>query len=525
MSLVTVEQIYEAYNEINEAGDKASEKKNAYQVLIDGAHGPNTCKRLSARFIPTFFKHFPESYETAIDALFDLCEDTDLIVRLEVIKAIPNVVRQQSSYSVKIADALMQLLQNESTQEIAAVKKALETVIRIDPRGSIVAIFQQSLKGSTDVRNRTISFLAHDMNRFKEEIFKQDAQFQQLFANEVKKALHDAEGPEFEIFVKMLFSLPMYEKDKKNIERLLDELLKAVTSEGGKFNLSDEKRVQKMLLCGKAAVEIFRKGVSSTPFLIFLTTNVLPTHIYSKLQEKQQKNVLRLLAECAIAKPDPTKLKDVVPLVQKLFCTELPAPPDGNAEDPKLDLPRVEYIVCTLYTLSPKEPDLIQDDQVITRLRHLYKVAQTCISRIKQGLNDLQNRPQKDPETSEKIKKAQTGQIVTTNIFSMVKELLKPQTHRKYPKIAFSWQKPSPAPPKVIASSPQLKRLAPGAQPAPGNIKKIKPNTQESVTSHQNSNATSFKPPPREHRATKIYSSFEENLRRELSISVSLNTL
>ncbi|CAG8442736.1 6540_t:CDS:10 [Ambispora leptoticha] len=444
MPQVTVEQIYKAYSEIQEAGEKASEKKESYQILIDGAHGPTSSKRLSARLIPTFFKHFPEYYETAIDALFDLCEDTDLNVRLEVIKAMPNVVKQLKNYSERIADALLQLLQNESAQEIAAVKKALETVIRSDPQRAIRVIFAQTMNGSIEARNRTIKFLAHELNQFKGELFEQDKELEQIFADELKKALRPAEGPEFEIFFKMLITLPMFENNQKNNENLLQELFIYVT-EDGKFDLSDEKKVQKLFSCGKAASQILlQKGVSSTSFLIFLSENVLPVDIFSKFNEKQQRTILRFLAECAAAKPDEAKLKDVVPLVKQLLCNEVPqATTDASAKPPALDLSRVEYIIYALYNFDAKVSGLTDNDEVSSRLRHVYMETQKTLSSIKLGLIDLEKRSPKDPETLERIKKCKNGQAMTENIFSMVKELLKPSKFRTYPKITLSWQKMS----------------------------------------------------------------------------------
>lgn len=40
-------------------------------------------KRLACQFIPVFFKYFPELTDMALDALFDLCEDTDVAVCIQ----------------------------------------------------------------------------------------------------------------------------------------------------------------------------------------------------------------------------------------------------------------------------------------------------------------------------------------------------------------------------------------------------------------------------------------------------------
>lgn len=74
----------------------------------------------------------------------------------------------------------------ETVQEIAAVKKALEQVLRLDPE-TIPAIFNQSLKGSPEVRQRTINFLSNDLNRIKMELSQRNSDWESKFSDEVKK--------------------------------------------------------------------------------------------------------------------------------------------------------------------------------------------------------------------------------------------------------------------------------------------------------------------------------------------------
>ncbi|CAG8731294.1 10062_t:CDS:2, partial [Acaulospora morrowiae] len=258
MAKTTVEEIYKAYEEIDKAGSNFEQVKKSYEIVISGAHGESNCKRLAAQFIPRFFGKFPDLNEAAIDALFDLCEDTDLNVRLTVIKYLPNVVKESDKVAVRIADALVQLLQNETSQEIAAVKKALEQVIRLSPRDSIVAIFQQSLKGSSEVRNRTINFLSNDLNRFKNDLFEKGDDVEACFANEVKKALRDSTLSEFETFLKMLLSLKMYQLEKKeNLKELINALIESIATESEDLDPTNYVKVQKFILCGKTLMPYF----------------------------------------------------------------------------------------------------------------------------------------------------------------------------------------------------------------------------------------------------------------------------
>ncbi|CAG8493258.1 340_t:CDS:10 [Gigaspora rosea] len=486
MDSVNVEDIYRAYEVIDRAGDYDEEVKKSYRTIINGAHGESNCKRLAAQFIPRFFGKFPEFHETAIDALFDLCEDTDLNVRLTVIKYLPNVVRESDKVAVRIADALVQLLQNETAQEVAAVKKALEQVIRLSPRDSIVAIFQQSLKGSPEVRNRTINFLSNDLNRFKEELFEKGEDVEACFANE---ALHDASISEFEIFMKMLLPLKMYRlENKDNLKELVNVLINSIVTGDEKFDPTDHTKVQKLLLCGKTLIQYFEKGVKSTSFLAFLVNKILPKEIYSRLQERHQKMILRFLAECISGKHNEATIKNAAPLVKELFINEIPPPGDDTEIEPKLDLPRVEYIVFALYCIASKIPEIVEGQEMISRFRNLYAVAIKCISRIKQGLKDLQKRGSKDQETMEKIKKAESGQIVTNNILSMIKELMKPVKARHFTKIVHSWNTSTPN--VVVASTlTPVKRAvdADSSSEVPTNKKQMVENLRSQMVQKPNS--------------------------------------
>nr|CAG8473501.1 12045_t:CDS:10 [Entrophospora candida] len=448
MSSVNLEKIYKAYEDIDAAGneeDSLAKVKGSYEALIAAAHGESNCKRLAAQFIPRFFGKFPDFHETAIDALFDLCEDQDLNVRLTVIKHLPNVVKESKKYSLRITDALVQLLQNGSSQELLVVKKAIEQVIRIDPQASLRFIIQQAIVGSTEVKKHTINFLSVDLNKFKNELFDQYKDLEQFLADEIQKVLHEAEFFELEIFISMLSSLKVYGNNKSKLQDLSNSLINAIVTDKETFDPNDEKIFQKFVLCGKTILKFFENGVSGTEFLTLLI-KILPYKIYSKLNEKQQITVLHYLAECASTSLNEETMKAAAPLIKDLFINEIPAPPEeAIAEDPKLNLPKVESIVYSLYAFASKIPDVSEGEQISSRFRYLYSFAITCLQRIRNTMNDLQKQQQKDQESLE--------------------ELMKPAKNRFYKKIALSWKKPiqtstasSSSSPTITKSSKETKR-------------------------------------------------------------------
>ncbi|CAG8549231.1 728_t:CDS:2, partial [Scutellospora calospora] len=302
-------------------------------------------------------------------------------------------------------------------------------------------------------------------------------------------ALHDANISEFEIFLKMLLPLKMYRlENKDNLKELVNVLINSIATGDEEFDPTDNNKVQKLLLCGKTLIQYFEKGVKSTSFLAFLVDKILPKKTYSRLQERHQKMVLRFLAECISGKHTETTIKNAAPLVKELFIIEIPPPGDDTEAEPKLDLPRVEYIVFTLYCIASKIPEMVEGQEMISRFRNLYAVAIKCISRIKQGLKDLQKRELKDQETMEKIKKAESGQIVTNNILTMIKELMKPVKARHFTKIAHSWST-SPPNTAVAPTLTPVKRTVDGGSSteASMNKKQLLENSRPQMVQKTNS--------------------------------------
>ncbi len=59
-------------------------QRSDYERIIEGGSGDTSEKRLASQFIAHFFKHFanvPDVAERALNALMDLCEATDAVVR------------------------------------------------------------------------------------------------------------------------------------------------------------------------------------------------------------------------------------------------------------------------------------------------------------------------------------------------------------------------------------------------------------------------------------------------------------
>ena len=56
----------------------------AFEGILAAAKGSSGEKRLAAGFIPKFFNSFPDLSDQSMDALFDLVEDEDPLVSVQL---------------------------------------------------------------------------------------------------------------------------------------------------------------------------------------------------------------------------------------------------------------------------------------------------------------------------------------------------------------------------------------------------------------------------------------------------------
>ncbi|XP_006461062.1 hypothetical protein AGABI2DRAFT_185359 [Agaricus bisporus var. bisporus H97] len=119
-------------------------RQETLKRLISLVHSPHTpLKILAAGNMRFFLKDFPDLEEAAIDAIYDLCEDSSAQVRIEGYHAITQVSRTQGKWIKRNVDVLVQLLQSEDIQEVGVVKLALVEHLNMDFKITISVLCDQ----------------------------------------------------------------------------------------------------------------------------------------------------------------------------------------------------------------------------------------------------------------------------------------------------------------------------------------------------------------------------------------------
>ena len=202
-----LDELYECYNRLDaaKATDKMQEHESSYVTILSAVKGDKAHKQLCSQFISRFFVHFPQHYDTAIDALLDLCEDDDMTIRRHAIKELPNICKQNKEYVPKMADVLAQLLQTEDNQELQVVNQSLTTLAKCDPQGFFGGLFSQIIVGEEVVRERAIKFLKDRLKQIPQEIMTKEVE--EYFLEETRKVMVDVNKEEFITLMTLLSGL------------------------------------------------------------------------------------------------------------------------------------------------------------------------------------------------------------------------------------------------------------------------------------------------------------------------------
>ncbi|KDQ18287.1 hypothetical protein BOTBODRAFT_52361 [Botryobasidium botryosum FD-172 SS1] len=131
-------------------------------------------KKESSQVLGTFFEEFPDIQDQVVDAVYDLCEDSNPEVRLDGYKVIVELSKRVKTWTRRNTDVLIQLLQSEDIVELGVVKRSLLEHIKNDPEGALGVMCDYCIGSSdapdTALKGLVINFLLYDAKSEREKI-------------------------------------------------------------------------------------------------------------------------------------------------------------------------------------------------------------------------------------------------------------------------------------------------------------------------------------------------------------------
>lgn len=326
-----------------------------YEEILAGSKGAQKTKMLSAQFIPKYLKHFPKFTDKSINCLIDLCEDDDGPTRVYAIRAFPIIAKISPDSVPKLADILGQLLQAELPVELDNVKQALVSLLQQDIKGTLTALFNQSLSEDEDLRVKAIAFIFEKVLPMRDEINKNE-DVQRSVAENIKKVLpHVVSAKEFNLFTDLLTNLKIFAGQGQATNELLD-LLADINAD---FNATEDSNIARLSTCLQSATEFLKRGASSAKFTECLGTKVLPA--FEKMTEQHQVELIQHLTDTT-AFMQASDAKTLLPPLYTLVLSQLPLPAAAGAEqqEPKINFSIAESALYVFHVLAAKSPATIR---------------------------------------------------------------------------------------------------------------------------------------------------------------------
>ncbi|XP_031496834.1 apoptosis inhibitor 5-like protein API5 isoform X2 [Nymphaea colorata] len=468
-----IDRLYEFGERLNEAKDKSTHVSD-YKGIIEAAKGSQKAKQLAAQLIPRFYKYFPSLATEAMNAHFDLCEEEELGIRVQAIRALPLFGKDSSENVAKIVDVLGQLLVAEENLERDAVQKSILSLLRQDTKETLTALFKHIEGSDENVREKVLGFVRDKVFPLKSELLKPQEQMERHVTDLVKKCLQDVTGAEFKMFMDFLKSLSIFgEKAPSERVQELIEIIEGQADLDAQFNVSDNDHIDRLMSCLYMALPFYMRGASNSKFLIYLNKHILP--VFDKLPEERKQDLLKSVAE-ASPYTTPQDARQLLPSVLNLL-KYMPRRKTGE----EMNFTYVECLLYTFHHLAHKTPnstnslcgykivtgqpsDRLGEDfsdinkDFMERLSNIEDLAKATIKKLTQGMAE-HNKAVASAKTEEakaaiKLKKQNTtvGLRTCNNILAMTQPL-----HSKAPtfigdkKINLSWKEAVKAQPAAPA--------------------------------------------------------------------------
>ncbi|XP_020251922.1 apoptosis inhibitor 5-like protein API5 [Asparagus officinalis] len=489
-----VEKLYEFGERLNESKDKSQNVSDYEGIIMAVKGGSVKAKQLAAQLIPRFFKFFPTLASKAMTAQFDLVEEEELGIRVQTIRGLPLLCKDNSEYVSKIVDVLGQLLIYEENVERDAVHKALMSLLRQDVKASLTALLKHVEMGMENIREKVICFLKDKVFPLKAELLNPQAEMERYVTDLVKKSLQDVTGAEFKLFMDFLKTFSIFGEGAppERIQELI-EVIEGQADLDAQFNVDDIDHIDRLTSCMYMRPSLLcYRGASSSKFLNYFNKHIIP--VFDKFPEERKLDLLKTLAGCSPYAPAQDS-RQLLPSIVQLLKKHMPRK--------KIEEANFNYVECLLYTfhhLSHKAPnstnslcgykivtgqpsDRLGEDfsenykDFTERLSSIEDVVKVAMKKLTQGMAE-QNQAlsaAKTEETKAKIKldqqKTTTGLRVCNNILAMTQPL-----HSKAPtfigdnKIKLSWKEPAKALPAPTGS----KRAASSTNGSVNNAKRVR---------------------------------------------------
>uniref|UniRef100_A0A5S6Q6U2 Apoptosis inhibitor 5/fibroblast growth factor 2-interacting factor 2 n=1 Tax=Trichuris muris TaxID=70415 RepID=A0A5S6Q6U2_TRIMR len=423
---VDVEALYRMCEAIDGSAVPSS-RTVEFGNIIRGVEGGKNEKLLASQLICRYLDKFPQFAESALNAMFSLCEDEDFDVRKYVFKQLSDLADKSGPHVGKVADVLTQLLQMTDPVENKLIQQVLMDVIRKHTVEGLKALL--SYVRSPDagpVRPVAIKFLESKMEELRPKL---TLAIQDKIATDLKLALSVVDGDDFPTIVTLLKSLSAYRSADK-----IKELYDCIVNQSQlnlPVNIMDSDRVDQILCCLREAVKLINDADIQTDqyveFLLFKVLVQIQVPGMIAIAEDVQTELLRLTADMSTSCKQLQNTDDALAILSNVLLKQVTDSftnytPDSS-EAPDVRMTDVEALLLMMNIFGKRSPGFFRAEQHRDALEQLRKRLMAISKTMVSYLTVLTKANDKAHETSEQKSIKAMAMSSVRNIIALVRGL------------------------------------------------------------------------------------------------------
>ncbi|KAM9994255.1 hypothetical protein ACTFIZ_005544 [Dictyostelium cf. discoideum] len=414
-----------------------------FSKIIELSSKTKQTKKLSPQFISKYFKRFPTLQEKAIDCLIDLFDssDEDVVMRVNALKAIPTICRDNPDHIAKLVDILSQLLNTDSKVEAEHTKNSLIELYKLNSVTTLNSFltFLESEETSMEdqpASSTLLSFLKESIIPLvRTEYSKSSIETQTFFRVRILKLIAKCTSTtELDLLFQLLECFTQY-KVQETITDLETNVLPVIESQS--LDIIRKK------LINFTKILLFKSKKPHTEINSSKLFDLYLNKIFPKINELDETNKSELVSVFAQVTPHMTQEISIQFLepVYNLFKSTVPSKTTTPIADVDLQFTIVEALLFALSTIGSKSTsslcklcgfklvtgqpsdmnaDPIKYEDFLGRHRFLDEKCRETLGKAKKAIPNLGN-----PKDKAQLKLAQKTLLSTQNILTIMQNLLK----------------------------------------------------------------------------------------------------
>ncbi|KAN0032495.1 hypothetical protein ACTFIV_006394 [Dictyostelium citrinum] len=437
-----INTFYDIANKLD-ANPSFPDDDKLFSKIIELSSKTKQTKKLSPQFISKYFKRFPSLQEKAIDCLIDLFDssDEDVVMRVNALKAIPTICRDNPDHIAKLVDILSQLLNTDSKVEAEHTKNSLIELYKLNSVTTLNSIltFLESEETSMEEQptsSTLLSFLKESIIPLvRTEYSKSSVETQTFFRVRILKLIAKCTSiTELDLLFQLLECFTQY-KVQETINDLETNVFPLIESQS--LDIIRKKLINftKMLL--------FKSKKPHTDINSSKLFDLYLNKIFPKINELDEANKTELVSVFAQVTPHMTQEISIQFLepVYNLFKAIVPSKTTTPVADVDLQFTIVEALLFALSSIGSKSTsslcklcgfklvtgqpsdmnaDPVKYEDFLGRHRFLDEKCRETLGKAKRAIPNLGN-----PKDKAQLKLAQKTLLSTQNILTIMQNLLK----------------------------------------------------------------------------------------------------